>query len=47
VNEADLIRHFPRLWHMAEDGSFDSSMSSKVTACVGTRPNIFAKVWNV
>jgi len=24
VNEAELIRHFPRLWHMAEDGSFES-----------------------
>jgi hypothetical protein len=24
VKEADLIRHFPRLWHMAEDGSFES-----------------------
>jgi len=24
VNEADLVRHFPRLWHMAEDGSFES-----------------------
>jgi hypothetical protein len=24
VKEADLIRHFPRLWHMAEDGSLDS-----------------------
>jgi hypothetical protein len=24
VNEGDLIRHFPRLWHMAEDGSFES-----------------------
>jgi hypothetical protein len=26
VNEADLIQHFPRLWHMAEDGSFGSIM---------------------
>jgi hypothetical protein len=24
VKESDLIRNFPRLWHMAEDGSFDS-----------------------
>ena len=24
MNEAELIRHFPRLWHMAEDGSFES-----------------------
>ena len=24
MNEADLVRHFPRLWHMAEDGSFNS-----------------------
>lgn len=24
MNEVDLVRHFPRLWHMAEDGSFDS-----------------------
>jgi hypothetical protein len=24
VNEADLIQHFPRLWHMAEDESFES-----------------------
>jgi hypothetical protein len=24
LKEADLLRHFPRLWHMAEDGSFDS-----------------------
>jgi hypothetical protein len=24
VNEADLLKHFPRLWHMAEDGSFES-----------------------
>jgi hypothetical protein len=24
VNEADLIQYFPRLWHMAEDGSFES-----------------------
>jgi hypothetical protein len=24
VNEADLISHFPRLWHMAGDGSFKS-----------------------
>jgi hypothetical protein len=24
VNEADLVKHFPRLWHMAEDGSFES-----------------------
>ena len=24
MNEADLVRHFPRLWHMAEDGSFES-----------------------
>lgn len=24
MNEADLLRHFPRLWHMAEDGSFES-----------------------
>ena len=23
MKEADLIRHFPRLWHMAEDGSFE------------------------
>lgn len=26
MKEADLIRHFPRVWHMAEDGSFDSIM---------------------
>ena len=24
VKESDLLTHFPRLWHMAEDGSFDS-----------------------
>lgn len=24
MNEEDLIRHYPRLWHMAEDGSWDS-----------------------
>jgi hypothetical protein len=24
VKEADLLQHFPRLWHMAEDGSFES-----------------------
>ncbi|MEO6840263.1 MAG: hypothetical protein ABI192_05805 [Bradyrhizobium sp.] len=24
MNEADLVKYFPRLWHMAEDGSFDS-----------------------
>jgi hypothetical protein len=24
VREADLVQHFPRLWHMAEDGSFES-----------------------
>ena len=24
MNEADLVKHFPRLWHMAEDGSFES-----------------------
>jgi len=24
VKEVDLVKHFPRLWHMAEDGSFDS-----------------------
>lgn len=24
MKEADLVRHFPRLWHMAEDGSFES-----------------------
>lgn len=24
MKEADLLKHFPRLWHMAEDGSFDS-----------------------
>lgn len=24
MKEADLIQYFPRLWHMAEDGSFDS-----------------------
>lgn len=23
MNDADLLRHFPRLWHMAEDGSFE------------------------
>jgi hypothetical protein len=27
VKEADLIRHFPRLWHMAEDGSLESIMT--------------------
>lgn len=24
MKEADLVNHFPRLWHMAEDGSFGS-----------------------
>jgi hypothetical protein len=24
LKEADLLDHFPRLWHMAEDGSWDS-----------------------
>jgi hypothetical protein len=24
LKEADLLEHFPRLWHMAEDGSWDS-----------------------
>lgn len=24
MTEEELIRHFPRLWHMAEDGSFES-----------------------
>jgi hypothetical protein len=24
LNEEDLIGHYPRLWHMAEDGSWDS-----------------------
>ncbi len=24
MKEADLVNHFPRLWHMAEDGSFES-----------------------
>jgi hypothetical protein len=24
LKEEDLIRHYPRLWHMAEDGSWDS-----------------------
>lgn len=24
MKEADLIKHFPRVWHMAEDGSFES-----------------------
>lgn len=24
MKEGDLIRHYPRLWHMAEDGSWDS-----------------------
>lgn len=24
MKEVDLIRHYPRLWHMAEDGSWDS-----------------------
>jgi hypothetical protein len=24
LNEADLIANFPRIWHMAEDGSWDS-----------------------
>ncbi|MGY8666253.1 hypothetical protein Q3C01_28430 [Bradyrhizobium sp. UFLA05-109] len=24
MKEADLVKHFPRLWHMAEDGSFSS-----------------------
>lgn len=24
MKESDLIKHFPRLWHMAEDGSFES-----------------------
>ena len=24
MKEADLLEHFPRLWHMAEDGSFES-----------------------
>lgn len=24
MKDADLIKYFPRLWHMAEDGSFDS-----------------------
>jgi hypothetical protein len=24
LNEGELLKHFPRLWHMAEDGSFDS-----------------------
>ena len=24
MKEADLIAHFPRIWHMAEDGSFES-----------------------
>jgi hypothetical protein len=28
VNEADLVNYFPRLWHMAEDGSFDSIMKN-------------------
>ena len=23
MKEADLLEHFPRLWHMAEDGSFE------------------------
>ena len=26
MKESDLLRHFPRLWHMAEDGSLDSIM---------------------
>ena len=24
MKEADLLEHYPRLWHMAEDGSFKS-----------------------
>ena len=24
MTEEELVRHFPRLWHMAEDGSFES-----------------------
>lgn len=28
MNEADLIANFPRLWHMAEDKSFDSIVES-------------------
>jgi hypothetical protein len=24
MTEDDLVKHYPRLWHMAEDGSFDS-----------------------
>lgn len=24
MKQADLVEHFPRLWHMAEDGSWDS-----------------------
>lgn len=24
MKESDLLTHYPRLWHMAEDGSFDS-----------------------
>ena len=24
MKECDLFSHYPRLWHMAEDGSFDS-----------------------
>jgi hypothetical protein len=28
LNEADLLRHFPRLWHMAEDGSFESILKN-------------------
>lgn len=24
MKEADLLEHYPRLWHMAEDGSFES-----------------------
>jgi hypothetical protein len=24
LTEEELVRHFPRLWHMAEDGTFES-----------------------
>lgn len=26
MTDEELVRHFPRLWHMAEDGSFESIM---------------------
>ena len=43
MNEADLIGHYPRLWHMAEDGSFESGAieSGQQRALLFSKPGTF------